>query len=357
MITTQANTSIKNLSSELFSLTPSSLVCLYEIDIANLYYSDNYFTNTIEPVFRFHNEQKLFNNIIIWQGNSYYPVPIATDGFELSARGSLPTPKISIAIQDNTAPEIIRLKNYLRTNNDLSGAKLTRKRTFAKFLDSVNWDLIGGIPNGYAPDPYSELPPDVYLFSRKSNDNKNYLEYELTSVIDLDGTKLPARLVLADRCPFVYRGEGCLYEYDSSVGGSEFMRRDVVVHGEAGESRLAGQNGVAPPIANAKDELFINAADSILPPNITSIQDKGSFSNSYQYELGDCFYITKNHIKYYFVVKVRPPIGTLPPNSSYYEQDECSHTVKGCRLRYALINNNVLPYGGFPSVNKAGGRF
>lgn len=355
MTPTEAKVSSKNLNNELFNLTPSALVTLYEIDVSDLYYSDDYFQNSSEPIFRFHNEQKLFNNIIVWNGNSYYPVPIATDGFQYSARGSLPTPRISITIQDNTAPEVIRLKNYLRSNNELAGAKLTRRRTFAKFLDAVNWDLIGGTPNGFAPDPNSELVPDIYLFSRKSADNKSYLEYELTSVIDLDGTKLPNRLVLADRCPFVYRGEGCLYEYDSTDGGTNFMRRDEIVHGSSNDSRL-GVNGKAPPIANYKDELFIGTTDSILPPSITSIIDKGSYSPSQQYEVGDCFYITKNHIKYYFVVKFRPPIGTPPPNTNYYEQDECSHTVKGCRLRYSKANN-ILPFGGYPSVNKAGGRF
>lgn len=357
MTTTQAQTSSKNLNNELFSLTPSALISLYEIDVSDLYFTNNYFQNSVEPIFRFHNEPKLFNNIIYWKGNAYYPVPIATDGFQYSARGSLPTPRISISIQDSTAPEIVRLKRYLRNSDELSGAKLTRRRTFARFLDEVNWDLIGGIPDGYSPDPNSELPTDIYLFSRKSADNKSYLEYELTSSIDLDGVKLPSRLVLADRCPFIYRGEGCLYEYDSSSAGAHFMRRDVAVHGQSGESIVGGPNGMAPPIANSKDEFFIGATDSILPPEITSIRDLGEYNVGSQYEIADCFYVTKNHIKYYFVVKARPPVGTIPPNTSYYEQDECSHTVKGCRFRFSTSTNNTLPYGGFPSVNKAGGQF
>ncbi|SVD39832.1 uncharacterized protein METZ01_LOCUS392686, partial [marine metagenome] len=43
-------------------------------------------------VLRFHNNIKVFNSYIIWQGKTYYPAPIQAEGFDISSRGTLPTP-------------------------------------------------------------------------------------------------------------------------------------------------------------------------------------------------------------------------------------------------------------------------
>jgi len=350
MTPTAAQTSIKNANAELFNLTPSAPIVLFEIDTNNLYYSDGTFTNfqTETKLFRFHNNVKLFNTNILWQGNTYYPAPIQTEGFEYSAKGSLPTPKFALSINDPSLPAFVQLKVLLRNLNELVGAKVTRRKTMAKFLDTDNWNVLGGTPAGFSPDPNSEFSPDIYYISRKSADNKNYLEFELTSIIDLDGLKLPGRIVLADRCMAIaYRGEGCLYEYGGSDGQS--VNYDVHVH----------KNGilppVAPPVANFKDETF----NILLNLTIAGGTNPPPYNPALTYNIGDFFYVTKNYNKYYFVVKAVPPPNTPPPNDNYYYADDCSRTVRGCKLRWNQFgqsgpNQGGLMFNGFPSVNKVG---
>ncbi len=355
MTPTTARTSLLALNTEAFELTPTALVTLYEIDVSDLRYDNDSFNPDEEPVFRFHNNIKLYSNEIKWKGQIYYPAPISAQGFEYSSNSTLPTPKISIAVPDENINDLVRLKKTLKDLGDLAGAKLTRIRTHAMFLDADNWVNIGGTPAGFTPDPNAQFEPDIYFFSRKSADNKNYLEFELTSFIDLDGLKLPNRLLLSQRCTARYRGEGCLYEYNDNrgVNNVEISADSVLLMG--GEV-----DGGAPPVANRKDETFIG---DLLPSSILSINDNGNpsesqikaFNPNEVYDVGDAFYVTKDSLNYYYVVMRVPPIGTQPPNEAYYTADECSKTVHGCELRWAGRNPNLPPfYGGLPFVGFPG---
>jgi hypothetical protein len=76
-------------------------------------------------------------------------------------------------------------------------------------------------------------------------------------------------------------------------------------------------------------------------------------------------FLKKDGISYYFVAKQDVPRNVIPPNASYWIQDECSKTLRGCSFRWArayltslgmghLIGDKMgnLPFGGFPAVNK-----
>lgn len=351
MTTTQAQSSIKKLNAELFNLTPSSIIELFEIDVSNLY-SDQYNTSDSQlNIFRFHSNLKLNNignksNNIIWRRNLYYAIVIQAKGFEFNSKGSIATPTLSIVIGDENIQKLTELKSAIKQLGDLTGAIVRRYRTFAKFLDAENWD-INGLPNGYTPDSNAYLTEDIYYIDRKTADNKNVLEYELTSLANLEGLKLPNRLVLADRCPFVYRGEGCLYEYYVS-DEADFQRKNAVEHGGAETIEFK-----APPIATRLDERFTDILSKISSATRISTADKGMFSNRSPYKVGDVFYISKNYVNYYFMVKKdTPSTPPFPPNTEYYVQDDCSRSLKGCRLRYNTVNNGILPYGGFAAVNR-----
>jgi len=76
-------------------------------------------------------------------------------------------------------------------------------------------------------------------------------------------------------------------------------------------------------------------------------------------------FLQKDGVSYYFVAKQDVPRNVIPPNDSYWVQDECSKTIRGCALRWGrtyltslgmghLIGDKMgnLPFGGFPAVNK-----
>lgn len=60
-------------------------------------------------------------------------------------------------------------------------------------------------------DPNEFLPADVFYVNRKIRENPDVIEFELTSPMELEGQKLPARIVQAFNCGWQYRGDGCDY--------------------------------------------------------------------------------------------------------------------------------------------------
>lgn len=130
---------------------------------------------------------------------TYQPFPVEATGFEFNGE-QLPRPKLRIANVDQMVGGIVR------GNDDLVGAKVCRWRTFAKYLDASNY--LAGVSEA---DPTAYFPPDVFYIERKIVETKEILEFELVSAMDLQGIKLPKRQVMANMCPFKYRGAECGY--------------------------------------------------------------------------------------------------------------------------------------------------
>ena len=91
-------------------------------------------------IYRFHNGANLnANGEVVWAGNSYLSFPIECTGFEFTGTGTLPRPTISVSNIFGTLTAIMQDVNQTTVGNDLNGAKLTRIRTLARFLDAVNF--------------------------------------------------------------------------------------------------------------------------------------------------------------------------------------------------------------------------
>jgi lambda family phage minor tail protein L len=146
------------------------------------------------------------NAPVMMGGNPYYPVPIDASGFEYNGQGPLPTPKLRVANTNNAAMQV------LIANNDLLGAVVTRVQTWACFLDT-----------GEYADPEATTMPDVYRVNRKSHADKNFVELELAASTDMQGKKLPFRLVLQQVCMRSYR----------SWNGTNFVQGQCPYTGDA----------------------------------------------------------------------------------------------------------------------------
>ena len=91
-------------------------------------------------IYRFHNGANLnANGEVVWAGNTYLRFPIECTGFEFTGTGTLPRPSISVSNIFGTLTAIMQDVNQTTVGNDLNGAKLTRIRTLARFLDAVNF--------------------------------------------------------------------------------------------------------------------------------------------------------------------------------------------------------------------------
>jgi len=545
MPVSQQKNAIKKITTEASSLEASALVTLYEIDISGIK-EDTISGNTTpiaEDILRFHNMNVLQGRVLWFQGNPYFSIPINAQGFELSSSGELPRPKLSITamkgMEDAGVAQLSTLKKAFRLLNDLVGAKVTRIRTFVKFLDFVNFqgfapafyssNFASGSPSndGWAttnadfdypetvgsesdavkvtpsntngehnayrpgmfeagkrylvsgkiyidgnsqnissitintagggatgvfgtittadsweefsgevlvsdsigddgslyiityrsasqiyqgnndvfyfkdivvkeaktalpgvdqnePDALAEFPREVYYIESKSLEDKTRIEFELSSVIDVQNFRLPGRRVFAGRCPWTYRGEGCCYEC-KAVTTSD-LEKQKQVFGSTDHLPT-----FAPPIANSNDELISEEVSNYDPSNVENSYSCSpsqtcpqEYDKNSPYSKGYIVYVEKNGIRYYFVSKGNTPVddttavpaGIAPPNSLFWEPDQCSKTIQGCKLRWGasgsakqcgsgscndngrcsqgeceIAGNDLLPFGGFPGTN------
>lgn len=147
------------------------------------------------PVYRWCNSSNEFGSDIVWRNVTYTKAPIQAQGFEVNG-GKLARPRLQIA----NVNQIIG--GLARQNNDLVNCKVTRFKTFAKYLDAVNF--INGNPNA---DPNVMMPPDIYYINQKVTENREMIEWELAASMDLEGVRLPRRTIIANICPWTHTDE------------------------------------------------------------------------------------------------------------------------------------------------------
>ena len=141
--------------------------------------------------YRFHNGTSLnANGDIIWAGNTYVKMPIQAEGFAFQ-KGQLPRPTLSISNALGTITAILLNVNSETTGNDLTRATVTRIRTLARYLDSINFP--GNTNQLGTPDPTAEFPQEIYKIDRKSSENREVVQIELAAVFDLAGIRAPKR--------------------------------------------------------------------------------------------------------------------------------------------------------------------
>ena len=195
------NTAIR---SEIQKLAPSAVIELFVLDLSLFSQGSVYFhagTNSLQ--------QRL-----TWQGKTYEAFPIQVEGFEFNGNGQIPRPKLKVANVTGAITAMVLIYQ------DLVGAKITRKRTLAKYLDAVNF------PGGVNPtaDLTAEFADDIYYIDRKSRETRDVIEFELAASFDLEGVNLPCRQIVQNVCPWRYRSSECGY-----TGASYFDANDQSV--------------------------------------------------------------------------------------------------------------------------------
>lgn len=202
-----------NIEELVQTLSPGSIIEMFELDLRPITK-----TNVSGDFYYFHQGLNDLNSPVVWQGKTYQPFEIRADGFEVTSKGTLPRPTLEVS---NVTGGITAL---VYDYGDLVGAKITRRRTFLRYLDAVNFP--GGVNT--EADPSQHLPDDVFFVERKVREDFKQVTFELASALDLEGMKLPSRIVIQNWCPWVYR------RWDSAT--SQF------VYDEAGGCSYTGSN-------------------------------------------------------------------------------------------------------------------
>lgn len=183
--------------SALQEVAPGAIIELFELELNTNQHGTN-------EVFRFHAGTSLNNDgAVVWNGNEYLRFPVEADGFEYSGNGQLPRPKIRVSNILSTITALL-----LTLPDGLDGAKFTRIRTLARYIDAVNFP--GGV-SPYSPDPLAEFPREVFYVDRKTIENRDVVEFELAAAFDLAGVSAPKRQCIANICQWVYKSTECGY--------------------------------------------------------------------------------------------------------------------------------------------------
>ena len=244
------------LAEELLRLAPTAVIDLFEIELTAA-------VNGVDDTLRYHAGKNGLTETIKFgvypeghaqAGNQieYPAVPVEIDGFEFSGKGTLPKPTLRVANVNNAITSLILLYNPL-------AAKVRRIRTFAKFINTTNFNedvgftresdvedflitqggdtLIEQTFNDTA-DPDAKIVETWYI-DRISSENPQFVEFELAPKLDLTNLALPRRTI-EEFCPWTYRGvqEGtgaeCTYKNDDC-----FTIDDQLITGGTLEERKA----------------------------------------------------------------------------------------------------------------------
>jgi len=335
----------------ILDLEPETIIELYELDLGEQM-----------GYYRFHPGKNNLQDIILSDDKgvpqTYYPLPIEATNFELRGDGQLPRPKLMIANPQGVITDLIKRRG------DLVGKEVKRKRIFLKFLDHVNFPSEFN-PYG-VPDPESRFDDDYFIVNRKVQENKYYIEFELVSPLELEDIQIPARQMIANYCPWQYRGDGCAYGRRSDFENQKVRMADG---SEVSPAQFFGTDGnLGIPVADDKNKYFTSAEGY----NLT-LAWEGEYNASTSYSVGAVVRIkskiqnpaksgTANKQEEVisrpdsFFVCIKAASDKDPRfEQSYWRRDQCAKNLQGCAARYAKYGSDYkrgLPFGGFPSIER-----
>jgi len=146
----------QSVFTDLQKINPTAIIELFELQLLEGVNYPNGNPQNIDTIYRFHAGSSLnANGEIVFNGNSYLRYPVEASGFKFQ-KGQLPRPKITVSNKGSFMSQILQDINKFTTGNDLTGAKLTRIRTLARFIDAINFpsvDTVTGTTTQTVADP------------------------------------------------------------------------------------------------------------------------------------------------------------------------------------------------------------
>lgn len=284
----------KAIKKEILDLQPATLVTLYELVLKG--HNASYY---------FHSGENGLDNEIVYQGNSYYSIPIKAQGFD-STDSSLPRPTLTI---DNTDSFFSLKTKFFK---DFIGYTFKRTRTFVKFLANANFP---NNTNPYGTPTEVSFPVEKYIINKKNTENQNVIVFELASPLEKENAFIPSRKIVYNTCQWRYRSNiGCGYNGNPVSDGKGNL--------------LVGYDGEGAPEYDPTGEYQAGNAVTITAPPGSQDVDK------------------------VFVCLIDGTSGQSPINyRNNWVMDSCPKNISGCRLRFQTDERtNGLPFGGFPGT-------
>ena len=192
---------------ELNKINPSSVIELFELELTVGLHIPAGNPNNLDTVFRFHAGANLNNfGQIRFNNNDYQRVAVKAEGFEDTSKGTIPRPTLTFSnlggiTKDTTVmtmSDFLNVVNTVTPQNDLLNAKVTRLLPLASALDNANF-ATG--TNPFGTPSTDRLQDRIYYIDRKAVENRQIVQFELVSRLDMQNKKIPARIVTRDLFP------------------------------------------------------------------------------------------------------------------------------------------------------------
>lgn len=193
-----------SITADIQKLEPGGQVRLFEVDAREIGADQMFFHRYLQQ------------GPIWWQGVQYEAFPVEAEGFERTGEQP-PSPRLRVSNVNGLIGALCLLFD------DLVGAKVIVRRTLVKYLDAANFP--GGNPNA---DPDEHFPDDVWFIERKAHEDKERIEFELSTAADFAGVQFPGRQIIAGSCGWIIRG-GYRGPYCGYTGSAYFDINDQPV--------------------------------------------------------------------------------------------------------------------------------
>ena len=301
---------------------------------------------------------------------TYTAIPVELTGIERNADGASSRPTLVVA---NVLSTFRGLIGDL-TNKDLIGKRVIRRQTLKKYLYGESADA----------NPPIEFPVEKFIIDRVASENKVAIKFELASVMDLEGVKLPNRIVVGKYCNWEYQGiangrGGCTWKANSkiTVGTTEYKAYFTIDD----EPILPDATVFTAWVSSASEDDLIsysgnkwraNATTSTAPASnnvdwtrIRTYTTYDATKADYTYDSDDYEYVESGDTIWRLVKT--GGAGNTPTTASLYwvRGDVCGKILNSCKARYQwqpkastavpTFNKDTskpLPFGGFPGSEK-----
>lgn len=301
--------------------------------------------------------------------NEYDAMPIMMDGVEANADGASNRPTLTVANVSSLFRGLLDDEEF--TFEDLIGTRITRRQTFAKYLD-------GG---SEAANPF-EFPIRTYLIDRISSETSVGVTFELAAPFDVSGIKLPNRIVVGKYCTWLYQGfetaskGGCIWSANSKTiyEGVEYQvffdieNRPLVSLATFNSAKVSlGNNSLSDYVESGgrkwRSEISSN---STTPGSSTAWIEVFTWTDwSAATTYAEDVYVRHNDHIWKSRIGEENLNKEPKTNSVYWTRvDYCSKELTGCKARFQFvatteglpsaqkITTQTLPFGAYPGSAK-----
>lgn len=174
--------------SELQQNDPSAVIELFELELVEGTHYATGNPDNVTTTYRWHSGSNTGGfGSIVFNGQTYTPMPIEAEGFDYKSgkNDGIARPTLKISNLLSTVSTILIEVNKITAGNDLLNAKVTKIRTLAMFLDSINF---GNTSRDYVVTVGSDYSGNYFVIDGVNKPTLTLVKGQTYTFIQSDGS-------------------------------------------------------------------------------------------------------------------------------------------------------------------------